>query len=382
VLPTGRNLATLDPRAIPTRAATELGWRAAAEVVRRHLQEQGDWPRRIVMDLWASPTLRSGGEDIAHALALIGVRPTWDDASTRVTGFEIVPPPLLDRPRADVTVRVSGAFRDTFPDQIALLDQAARAVAALNEDDDWNELAAARRRGEALSRVFGSAPGTYGAGVSAQALDGEWSDRSDLGSTYLEGTSHAFGAGGEAQADESFPQRVEQAEAFVHVSDVAERDILDGDSAADAIGGFAAAAQTMGTNPALYSLDTSRPQAPKARTLSEDVDRLVRGRLTNPRWIASQLRHGWRGAAEIAQGMDALFAFAATTDAVSSTSLDLVFTALLADEAIWEQIAGANPAAAQAIRDRLSDARQRGLWESRLNSVAALFEDGRKEAAE
>jgi cobaltochelatase CobN len=382
VLPTGRNLATLDPRAIPTRAATELGRRAAAEVVRRHLQEQGDWPRRIVMDLWASPTLRSGGEDIAHALALMGVRPTWDHASTRVTGFEIVPQPLLDRPRADVTVRVSGAFRDTFPDQIALLDQAARAVGALNEDDEWNELAAARRRGEALSRVFGSAPGTYGAGVSAQALDGEWTAKNDLGRTYLAGTSHAFGSGGEARLDESFPQRVEQAEAFVHVSDVAERDILDGDSAADAIGGFAAAAQALGASPAVYSLDTSSPQKPEARTLVEDVDRLVRGRLTNPRWIAGQLRHGWRGAAEIAQGVDALFAFAATTDAVSSASLDLVFTALIADESIWQQMASANPAAAQAIRDRLADARRRGLWESRLNSVAALFEDDRKEAAE
>jgi cobaltochelatase CobN len=381
-MPTGRNLATLDPRSIPTRAATELGRRAAAEVVRRHLQEQGDWPRRIVMDLWASQTLRSGGEDIAHALALMGVRPTWDHASTRVTGFEIVPQPLLDRPRADVTVRVSGAFRDTFPDQIALVDQAARAVAALNEDDEWNELAAARRRGEALSRVFGSAPGTYGAGVSAQALDGDWATKADLGRTYLAGTSHAFGAGGEARADISFPQRVEQAEAFVHVSDVAERDILDGDSAADSFGGFAAAAQALGTTPALYSLDTSRPQTPKARTLVEDVDRLVRGRLTNPRWIAGQMRHGWRGAAEIAQGVDALFAFAATTDAVSAATLDLVFTALMADESVWQQIASANPAAAQAIRDRLADARRRGLWDSRLNSVAALFDDERKEAAE
>ncbi|KFG70443.1 cobaltochelatase subunit CobN [Microvirga sp. BSC39] len=382
VLPTGRNLATLDPRAIPTRAATELGWRAAAEVVRRHLQEQGDWPRRIVMDLWASPTLRSGGEDIAHALALMGARPTWDHASTRVTGFEIVPQPLLDRPRADVTVRVSGAFRDTFPDQIALLDQAARAIAALNEDDEWNELAAARRRGETLSRVFGSAPGTYGAGVSAQALDGEWTTKSDLGHTYLEGTSHAFGVAGEAQADGSFPQRVERTQAFVHVSDVAERDILDGDSAADAIGGFAAAAQALGSTPALYSLDTSRPQNPKARTLVEDIDRLVRGRLTNRRWIAGQLRHGWRGAAEIAQGVDALFAFAATTDAVPAATLDLLFTALMADEPTWQQIVGANPAAAQAIRERLADARRRGLWESRLNSVAAFFEDDRKEAAE
>jgi len=382
VLPTGRNLATLDPRSIPTRAATELGHRAAAEVVRRHLQEEGDWPRRIVMDLWASPTLRSGGEDIAHALALMGVRPTWDHASTRVTGFEIVPQPLLDRPRADVTLRVSGAFRDTFPDQVALLDQAARAVAALDEDDEWNELAAARRRGDKLSRVFGSAPGTYGAGVSAQALDGEWAARRDLGRTYLDGTSHAFGAGGEARTDPSFPRRVEQAEAFVHVSDVAERDILDGDSAADAIGGFAAAAHSLGASPAVYSLDTSRPQQPKARTLREDVNRLVRGRLTNRRWIAGQLRHGWRGAAEIAQGIDALFAFAATTDAVPSETLDLVFTALIAEEPTWKRIEAANPAAAQAIRDRLADARRRGLWASRLNSVAASLDDEGKEAAE
>jgi cobaltochelatase CobN len=382
VLPTGRNLATLDPRAIPTRAATELGWRAAAEVVRRHLQDEGDWPRRIVMDLWASPTLRSGGEDIAHALALMGVRPTWDHVSTRVTGFEIVPQPLLDRPRADVTLRVSGAFRDTFPDQIALLDQAARAVAALNEDDEWNELAAARRRGEALSRVFGSAPGTFGAGVSAQALDGAWVTKNDLARTYLDGTSHAFGAAGEARADGSFPRRVGQAEAFVHVSDVAERDILDGDSAADAIGGFAAAAQALGAAPAVYSLDASRPQQPKARSLMEDIDRLVRGRLANPRWIEGQLRHGWRGAAEIAQGVDALFAFAATTDTVPSATLDLVFMALIADGSTRERIEAANPAAAQAISERLADARRRGLWRTRVNSVAAFFDDGRKEAAE
>jgi cobaltochelatase CobN len=385
VLPTGRNLSTLDPRAIPTRAATELGWRAAAEVVRRHLQEQGDWPRRVVMDLWASPTLRSGGEDIAHALALMGVRPTWDHASTRVTGFEIVPQPLLDRPRADVTLRVSGAFRDTFPDQITLLDQAARAVAALNEDDDWNELAAARRRGEALSRVFGAAPGVYGAGVAAQALDGEWKTKGDLGRTYLEGTSHAFGSGGEGRRDPSFPRRVERAQAFVHVSDVAERDILDGDAVADSLGGFAAAARELGASPALYSLDTSRSHDPKARTVAEDVDRLVRGRLTNPRWIEGQLRHGWRGAAEIAQGVDALFAFAATTDAVPPALFDLVFTALMAEEPLRERIEMANPAAARAIRDRLAEARRRGLWESRLNSVAALFDaapENRREAAE
>ncbi|HEY8381485.1 MAG TPA: cobaltochelatase subunit CobN [Microvirga sp.] len=380
VRPTGRNLSTFDPRAIPTRSATELGWRAAAEVVRRHLQDHGDWPRRIVMDLWASPTLRSGGEDIAHALALMGVRPTWDDSSTRVTGFSIVPHPHLEWPRADVTLRVSGAFRDTFPEQIALLDQAVRAVAALGEDDEWNALAAARRRGEALARVYGGAPGTYGAGVAAQALDGDWDSRDELGRTYLAGTSHAYGPGGDGAPDAGFTERVRQAEAFVHGSDVAERDILDGDAAADSIGGFAAAAASLGATPALYSLDTSRPEAPAARSLRQDIDRLVRGRLTNSRWIEGQMRHGWRGVAEIAQGVDALYAFATTTDAVSHAAFDLVFSALLADDALAARLSQANPDAAAAIRERLAEARRRGLWRSRLNSVAAF--DAAREAAE
>jgi cobaltochelatase CobN len=280
---------------------------------------------------------------------------------------------------------VSGAFRDTFPEQIALLDQAARAVAALSEDDEWNEPAAARRRGESGARVFGGAPGTYGAGVSARALDGDWERRDDLGQTYLASVTHAFGTGGEARADGSFPKRVGQAQAFVHVTDVAERDILDGDTVADAFGGFAAAAETLGARPALYSLDASRPEAMRARTLAEDVDRLVRGRLSHPRWIEGQLRHGWRGAAEIAQGVDALFAFAATTQAVGDAAFDLVFAALIGDEPVRERLEGANPDAARAIRERLADARRRGLWASRLNAVAEALDgtpDGLREAAE
>ena len=164
-MPTGRNLATLDPRSLPTRAATTLGAKAADAVVLRYLQDEGEYPARIVMDLWASPTLRTGGEDVAHALALMGVRPVWDHASTRVTGFEVLPLALLDRPRIDVTVRVSGAFRDTFPETLSLLARAAEAVAARDEEDDENPLAAARRRGEAPARVYGAAPGRYGAGA-------------------------------------------------------------------------------------------------------------------------------------------------------------------------------------------------------------------------
>jgi cobaltochelatase CobN len=367
VLPTGRNLATLDPRALPTRAAAMLGEKAAAEVVRRYLQDEGEYPARLVMDLWASPTLRTGGEDVAQALALMGVRPTWDHASNRVTGFEVLPLALLDRPRIDVTVRVSGAFRDTFPDTLALLDRAARAVAAREEDDSDNPLAAARRRGEAPARVFGASPGRYGAGTASLALDGDWAGRDDLARAYLDATAAATGA-----EDADFAARVAAADAYLHAFDVAERDLLDGDAGADAMGGFAAAAASLGGAPVLYSLDTSRPEAPRARTAREDVARLVRGRLAHPRWIAAQLRHGWRGAQELAQGLDAVFVLAAASDAVTDADIDRLYDAYLGDLAVCEAIEAANPGVARALRDRFADLRRRGLWRSRRNSLAAL----------
>lgn len=380
VLPTGRNLSTLDPRAIPTRAATRLGKLAAQAVVSRHLQDHGDYPRRIVMDLWASPTLRSGGEDIAHALALMGVEPLWDNASTRITGFSIIPQPKLVFPRLDMTVRISGTFRDTFPGQIALIDQAARAVAVLDEPDDWNEPAAARRRGEHGARIFGAAPGRYGAAMADRALDGDWTERAELGAAYLAASDHAYGGPeGAASADAGFAERIRASDAFIHISDTAGRDILEATSAADVIGGLAAAAKALGADPALYSLDSSNPEAPKARTLAEDIARIVHGRLTHPRWIASQLAHGWRGAAELAEAVDTLFVFAASTDAVADGLFDAVFQAFCADTSIWSALEAANAPAAASIRSRLAEAARRGLWTSRRNSVGAFLA---REAAE
>ncbi|TXM87392.1 cobaltochelatase subunit CobN, partial [Methylobacterium sp. WL116] len=369
VMPTGRNLMTLDPRSLPTRAATLLGEKAAAAIVLRHLQDEGEYPARIVMDLWASPTLRTGGEDVAHALALMGVRPTWDHATTRVTGFEVLPLALLDRPRIDVTCRVSGAFRDTFQDTLALLDRAARAVAQREEEDDENPLAAARRRGEGQARIFGAAPGRYGAGAAETALDGAWAERGDLGRAYLAASTHAYG---DAEgADAGFAQRVAQADAYLHAFDVAERDLFDGDAAADAMGGFAAAAALGGGTPTLYSLDAARPETPKVRTAREDAARLVRARLANPRWIAGQLRHGYRGAQELAQGLDAVFVLAATTDAVTDADFDRLYGAWIADAETFDALRTANPAATRAILERFDEARARGLWTSRRNAMPA-----------
>jgi cobaltochelatase CobN len=371
VLPTGRNLTTMDPRSIPTRTATAIGLRAADEVVRRYLQDHGDYPRALVIDLWASASLRTGGDDLAQALGYLGARPVWDMSSNRVTGIEVLPLAKLERPRIDVTLRISGLFRDIFESQIALLDAAIRKVAALEEDDADNPIACSHRRGDNLSRIFGGAPGSYGAGTADIALDGAWRAREDLGEAYLAAVTHAYGGAQAVEpAGDDFRTRVSAANALVHPQDDRERDLLDGDGVADFVGGFAAAAALLGNPVELYQLDTSEPSTPKARSVAEEIARVVRGRLTNPRWIKGMLGHGHRGVAEVAQGVDALYAFAATTDAVPGHLFDITHDALIADEAVLADMMAANPAAAAAIASRLRDALARGIWVARRNAVA------------
>lgn len=375
VLPTGRNLTSIDPRAIPTRTASAIGARAAAEVVRRYLQDHGDYPRNLVIDLWASASLRTGGDDLAQAFAYLGVRPVWDGQSSRVTGVEVLPLAALDRPRIDVTLRISGLFRDIFESQISLFDLAVRKVAALDEEASDNPLAEAARKGADLARVFGGAPGSYGARAGDLALDGEWQTRGDLGQAYLDGATHAYGGTeSERAAGDAFRGKISDADLLVHPQDDRERDILDGDGVADFAGGFAAAAAMLGNTPELYHLDTSQPDAPRARRLAEEVARVVRGRLSNPRWIHGMLKHGHRGVAEIAQGVDALFAFAATAEIVPAALFDATHAALIADEAVLRAMRSANPDAVSAIVQRLDEARSRGLWVTRRNSTELELE--------
>jgi cobaltochelatase CobN len=379
VLPTGRNLFTVDPRSVPTRTAWEIGRRMAQEVVNRYAQDHGDWPRSIVIDLWGSATMRTGGDDLAQALALIGVRPVWDHASARVSGFEVLPPAVLGRPRVDVTLRISGLFRDVFPQQIALFDEAVRAVSERSEEGEDNPLAqaAAMLPAEAPRRVFGAAPGAYGLGVGQRLQAGDWEGRSELGESYLAATSHAYGAGAEAEsglaAADAFRERVAVADAFLHVQDMAGQDILDSDAFAEHEGGFAAAAAALGGSPVLYHADATDPSCPKVRTVREEIARVLRARATNPRWIEGQIRHGHRGAAEIAETVDNLFAYAALTDAVASRHFDLLFDATCADERVRDFLMSENPRAAQSIARRFAEAEQRGFWTSRRNSSAATL---------
>jgi cobaltochelatase CobN len=372
VLPTGRNLTTIDPRGVPTRTAAIVGWLAADEVVRRYLQDHGDHPRALMLDLWASASLRTGGDDLAQALAFLGARPKWDDASNRVVGIEVLPLAKLDRPRIDVTLRISGSFRDIFPAQIALFNLAVRMVAERDEPDEWNALAAVRRGGGSIARIFGGEPGTYGAGAASAALDGPWATRDELAEAYLEASSHAYGPEGAGRsAPNEFAERVATMDALIHPQDDRERDLLDGDGVADFAGGFSAAAQRFGRSPSLYHLDTSVPDAPRARTIEEEIVRIVRGRLTNPRWLAGIATHGHRGVAEIAQGVDALYAFAATAGVVRDHLFDAVHDAIIADDVRVSMLLERNASATQAIAARLKDLIDRRLWTPRRNAVHA-----------
>ncbi len=344
VLPTGRNLAGVDPRMLPTRSALTLAERAADDLLRRYRQDYGDWPRSIVLNVWGSAAMRSGGEDIALALLLLGVRPVWDEASGRVNGFTIVPVAELDRPRVDVTLRISGLFRDAFAAQATLFAAAAEAVAARDEAPDWNPLA-----GQSGTRVFGPAPGQYGAGT-------DWFAASTSG----------YGGAQDGHANPAaLAARVRAADAFLHVQDHAETDLLDGPEYAAHLGGFAAAAARLGADPALYHHDGG------VRSVAEQVARVVRGRAANPVWLAGMMRHGYAGGAEMARAVDALAAFAANLPDRFDRQFDLLHDAMLGDADVEGFLRRENPDAHAAIAARFAEAQAAGRWHPRRNAVAA-----------
>lgn len=384
VLPTGRNLYACDPRTLPTPTAFALGKAAADEALRRHVQEHGDWPRSLVLDLWGSASLRTGGEAAAQGLALLGCRPVWDAATARVTGVEVLPPAALRRPRVDVTWRISGLYRDMFGPQIALIDAAVAAVAARDESPEDNPLAGLVRP----RRIFGAAPGVHGAGPEELLARGAWEDRADLGRAYLAGGAWAYGgAEGEGAPDPGFAARVAAADLLLHVEDDPGRDLLEGSADVAFIGGFAAAAAALGGRADLVVLDATDPARPRARSLAQAVTRVVRARAVNPRFIAGQLRHGPRGAAELAETVDRLVGFAETTEAIPGALIEAVHDAYLGDEAVRAFLLAESPAAARAIAERLGDARRRGLWRPARNAVdgeleALIVEARALEAAE
>lgn len=390
VLPTGRNFYAVDMRSVPTETAWQVGRQAAEALIERYTQDQGEYPRTLALSVWGTATMRTGGDDLAEALALLGVQPIWEGLSRRVVNFEILPLTILGRPRVDVTLRISGFFRDAFPNLIDLFDQAVAAVAALDEPPDQNPLAAQVRRETAhwqaagltseqaeqrsRYRIFGSKPGAYGAGLQGLIEAQNWSDDQDLARAYINWSSYAYTGQGEGRAaPEAFEQRLQTLEVVLHNQDNREHDLLDSDDYYQFQGGLTAAVRAVtGHNPQTYFGDHAVPQNPRIRRLSAEIARVYRSRVVNPKWIEGVMRHGYKGAFEMAATVDYLFAYDATAHCVEDHMYAGVAAAYLLDPAVQAFVQNANPWALRDMSERLLEAHQRGLWSS---APVELLED-------
>ena len=381
-LPAGRNFFAVDNRSIPSPAAWELGQRSAQSLIERHLQEQGDYPRQIGLSVWGTATMRTGGDDIAQAFALMGIKPIWALGSQRVVDFEIVPAMMLGRPRVDVTLRVSGFFRDAFANVMRLYGAAVTALAEYEDPGGMNTIRAhiqarakvlvseglsdEQAKSEAGYRVFGSKPGAYGAGLQGLIDERCWETRSDLAEAYLNWGGYAYGTdhGEGFEAKASFQHRLGQLEVVVQNQDNREHDILDSDDYYQFQGGMANAVNAFsGGDPVIYHSDHANPERPKIRTLKEELNRVIRSRVLNPKWIHAMQGHGYKGAFEMAASVDYLFAYDATTNLVDDYQYQKVSEALVLDQQNQQFLRENNPNALKEMAERLLEATQRGLWQ-------------------
>lgn len=383
-LPTGRNFFSVDNRSIPSPAAWALGQRSAQALIERHLQDHGDYPSQVGLSVWGTATMRTGGDDIAQAFALMGISPVWAPGSQRVVDFEIVPMMKLGRPRVDVTLRVSGFFRDAFPNVMKLYDAAVLMLAEFEEPGGLNTIKAhidarvgeleadgmdaASARRQASYRVFGSKPGAYGAGLQGLIDERCWETPADLAEAYLNWGGYAYGSqpadrdGVDARA--AFSDRLGRLDTVIHNQDNREHDLLDSDDYYQFQGGMTnAVTELSGSTPTVYHNDHSNPAQPKVRTLKEELNRVLRSRVLNPKWIEAMREHGYKGAFEMAASIDYLFAYDATTNLIDDYQYQQVSEAIVFDTANQAFLRDNNLPALEEMAERLLEATQRGLWQ-------------------
>ncbi|MDX2604922.1 cobaltochelatase subunit CobN [Streptomyces caniscabiei] len=373
VLPTGRNFYSVDPKAVPSRLAWETGQALADSLLERYRADNGEWPTSVGLSLWGTSAMRTAGDDVAEALALLGVRPVWDDASRRVTGLEAIPAEELGRPRIDVTLRISGFFRDAFPHTIGLLDDAVRLAASLDEPAEANhvrahvqaDLASHGDERRATTRVFGSRPGTYGAGLLQLIDSRDWRTDADLAEVYTVWGGYAYGRELDGRpAREEMETAYKRIEVAAKNTDTREHDIADSDDYFQYHGGMVATVRALrGTAPEAYIGDSTRPETVRTRTLVEETSRVFRARVVNPKWIEAMRRHGYKGAFELAATVDYLFGYDATTGVIADWMYDKLTETYVLDETNREFLQQANPWALHGIAERLLEAESRGMWE-------------------
>ena len=384
ILPTGRNFYSVDIRTIPSESAWEVGQQVAQALLDRHQSDTGTFPKSVGIVVWGTSNMRTGGDDIAEILALLGVRPKWQGENRRVQGIEVIPLAELGRPRIDVTVRISGFFRDAFPNVIRLIDEAIRTVAELPESPEENyvrahvietesrlalqspDLSEKERGQQARYRIFGSKPGTYGAGLLPLLDERNWETDEDLAQVYIAWGGYAFTAEEEGvEAFDTFKERLAGISVAVQNQDNREHDIFDSDDYFQYQGGMIAAVRALtGKNPVAYHGDTSRPDNINVRDLKEECARVFRSRVVNPKWIKGVMQHGFKGAFEMAATVDYLFGYDATAHVIPDWMYTELAKTYLLDETVQQFLKDSNPWALRGMTERLLEAANRELWEA------------------
>jgi cobaltochelatase CobN len=373
VLPTGRNFYSLDPKAVPSPLAMDVGRALADKLCERYLADEGQYPRSVAIVVWGTAVMRTGGDDIAEMLALLGVQPRWSSESGRVEKLEVVPLHELGRPRVDVTLRVSGFFRDAFPHVIALVDEAVELVSALEDESPEDNPLRLSQLGE--PRIFGPAPGSYGSGILPVIETRNWQTDDDLAAVYLAWSGWSYGrqAMG-APAGEALARRLEATEVAVKNQDNREHDIFDSDDYLQDHGGLVAAIRSLrgGVAPKAVFGDSSDPARARVRSLAEEAARVVRTRVLNPKWLSAMQRHGYKGAFEMAATVDYLFGYDATAHVVEDWMYERVTAAYVADPSMRKFFERSNPWALRSVAERLLEAAERGMWDASEGSLATL----------
>jgi cobaltochelatase CobN len=372
VLPTGRNFYSVDPKAVPSRLAWETGAAMADSLLARYRDDYGRWPQSVGLSVWGTSAMRTAGDDIAEVLALLGVRPVWDDASRRVVSLQPIPLAELGRPRIDVTVRISGFFRDAFPHVVTMLDDAVQLVAGLDEPADDNyvrahALADLTEHGDqrrSTTRIFGSKPGSYGAGLLQLIDSRNWRDDADLAEVYTAWGGFAYGRGLDGRpASDDMNRQYRRIAVAAKNTDTREHDIADSDDYFQYHGGMIATVRALtGQAPAAYIGDNTRPDAVRTRTLSEETTRVFRARVVNPRWITAMRRHGYKGAFEMAATVDYLFGYDATAGVMADWMYERLSAEYVLDNENRKFMAESNPWALHGMAERLLEAAGRGMW--------------------
>ncbi|WP_207421246.1 cobaltochelatase subunit CobN [Desertivirga brevis] len=381
ILPTGKNFYTSDPRALPSQTAWEVGQQLAREVLDRHLRETGRYPENVGISVWGTSAMRTQGDDVAEILALFGVRPVWQNESRRVTSLEVISLEELKRPRIDVTTRISGFFRDAFPHLIELIDQAVQLVISLDEPLDQNfvrkhylkdleelqqeEISPEEAEQRASYRIFGSPPGSYGAGILPLIQERNWQSDADFAQTYINWGGYAYSSSvSGVDARNEFKQVLSRVEVALHNQDNREHDIFDSDDYLQFHGGMIASIRSLtGHRPRAYFGDSQDPSRAIVRDLKEEALRVFRSRVVNPKWLESIKKHGYKGGLELTATVDYLFGYDATAQVADDWMYEKVAETYALDKDMQAFFEQNNPWALNAIAERLLEAAQRKMWE-------------------